>query len=217
MNTLYLWDTPNGHKPAIMLEELGEPWNLVPVDISKGTQFSADFVKINPNSKIPAFVDDDVVLFESGAILQYLAEKHRRFLAPSGQERATALSWCYWQAGGLGPMLGQWGHFVFIDERHPYAIERYLTETIRLYEVLEQRLSEVPYLAGDEYSIADMMSFPWVKSGNSYLKNEKYQAADRLPHLPNLDRWIDKIDSRPAVKAALERVTNETGSASGDG
>ena len=207
MKKLYTWNTPNGQKPAILLEELGATYQLVAVDVTNEAQFSEEFVTLNPNSKIPAFVDDDVVLFESGAILQHLADQHSRFLAQSGQDRATTLSWCYWQVGGLGPMVGQWAHFVQADEELPYAINRYLLETIRLYEVLEKRLSEVLFLAGADYSIADMMSFPWAKGGLTYLK--KFESADRLPPLPNVNRWIDEIDARPAVKAAFERLTKE--------
>ena len=206
MKKLYTWNTPNGQKPAILLEELGATYELIPVDITNAAQFSDDFVRINPNGKIPAFVDDDVVLFESGAILQHLADEHGRFLAQRGQERATTLSWCYWQVGGLGPMIGQWGHFVQADEKLPYAIERYFVETIRLCEVLEKRLSEAPFLAGADYTIADMMSFPWAKGGLMYLKGS--ETADRLPPLPNVNRWIDEIDARPAVKSAFERLGN---------
>ena len=206
MKQLYTWNTPNGQKPAILLEELDEEYELIPVDITKGAQFSPDFVKINPNSKIPAFVDDGIVLFESGAILQHLADERGRFLARRGQERATALSWCYWQVGGLGPMIGQWGHFVSAEDKLPYAIERFLAETIRLYRVLDRRLGETTYLAGDSYSIADIMSFPWAKGGLMYLRKESNRAADRLPPLPNVERWIEEIDARPAVKVAFERL-----------
>ena len=201
MKKLYTWNTPNGQKPAILLEELGQPYEMIFVDIGSGEQFNEEFVAINPNSKIPAFTDDDIVLFESGAILQYLADKYSRFIAPNGQDRATALSWCYWQVGGLGPMIGQWGHFIQADEKLPYAINRYLVETIRLYRVLEKRLSEVPYLAGAEYTIADMMSFPWAKGGLRYLKNS--ESAEHLPELANVNRWINEIDARPAVKLPL--------------
>ena len=214
MKKLYTWNTPNGQKPAILLEELGEKYELVPVDITNAAQFSADFGKVNPNSKIPAYADDDIVLFESGAILQHLADERGRFLALRGQERATTLSWCYWQVGGLGPMIGQWAHFIRADEKLPYAIDRYLTEIIRLYHVLERRLGEATYLAGDNYSIADMMSFPWAKGGLMYLRNEENRAADRLPPFPGVDRWIEKIDARPAVKTAIERLAKETDSAS---
>ena len=214
MKKLYTWNTPNGQKPAILLEELGGTYELVPVDITNAAQFSEDFVRINPNSKIPAYVDEDIVQFESGAILQHLADEHGRFLAPRGQERAATLSWCYWQVGGLGPMVGQWAHFILADKKLPYAIDRYLIETIRLYRVLERRLGEAAYLAGDNYSIADMMSFPWAKGGLMYLRNEKNQAADRLPPLPNVDRWIGVIDARPAVKTAFERLAKATDAAS---
>lgn len=209
MKTLYTWNTPNGQKPAILLEELGLSYDLIPVNITNAEQFEKKFVEINPNSKIPAYVDGDTILFESGAILQHLADEHGRFIAPGGPERASVLSWCYWQVGGLGPMVGQWAHFALAGEKLPYAIDRYLTESVRLFQVLETRLGDVPFLAGGSYSIADMMSFPWAKGGLMYLRNESNGAVDQLPSFPNVDRWIEEIDARPAVQAAFARLTKE--------
>lgn len=205
MRTLYTWNTPNGQKPAILMEELGLTYEIMPIDIGKEAQNAEAFLKLNPNAKIPAFVDDDVTLFESGAILLHLAEQNGQFLPPERQARADVLAWTFWQVGGLGPMIGQWGHFLMAEEKIPYATERYLAETIRLFEVLETRLTEAKYLAGDTYSIADMMSFPWAKGGLQYLEQA---AADRLPDLPQTRRWIAEIDARPAVIAALSKMDN---------
>ncbi len=205
MRTLYTWNTPNGQKPAILLEELGLTYDIKPVNISNGDQNKADFVRLNPNGKIPALVEDETTLFESGAILLHLAEKNGQFLPHDGQARADALAWTFWQVGGLGPMIGQWGHFLMAEEKLPYAIERYLAETIRLFEVLETRLTDATYLAGDAYSIADMMSFPWAKGGLQYLEQA---TAGRLPALTQTRRWIAEIDKRPAVITALSKLDN---------
>lgn len=203
MTTLYTWNTPNGQKPAILLEELGQDYDVQPVDIGNGDQNIAAFLKVNPNAKIPALRDEDITVFESGAILLHLAEKHGRFLPTQGQARADALAWAFWQVGGLGPMIGQWGHFLMAEEKLPYAVERYLSETLRLFGVLENRLSEATYLAGDMYSIADMMSFPWARGGLIYLDRS---APDRLPDLPHTRRWISEIEQRPAVQAAFGKL-----------
>ena len=205
MITLYSWNTPNGQKPAILLEALGLDYTLVPIDVSNGEQHGPDFEKLNPNEKIPTLQLGETTIFESGAILVTLAEQNDRFLPSTGQARADALAWTFWQVGGLGPMIGQWGHFLMADETLPYAIERFLSETLRLFAVLEKRLSGNPFLAGDAYSIADMMSFPWAKGGLEYLENA---AADRLPDLTNVRDWIDRINARPAVKTALARIAN---------
>ena len=203
MITLHTWNTPNGQKPAILLEELGLDYDIVRVDIGAGAQDTPAFRALSPNGKIPALIDGDVTLFESGAILLHLAQKHAAFLPEGGQARADALAWTFWQVGGLGPMIGQWGHFLMAPENLPYAIERFLAETLRLYSVLEARLGAQPYLAGDTYSIADMMSFPWAKGGLSYLEGA---AADRLPPLPATRRWIAEIEARPAVARAAARL-----------
>ncbi|MFK7792747.1 MAG: glutathione S-transferase N-terminal domain-containing protein [Devosiaceae bacterium] len=203
MITLHTWNTPNGQKPAIMLEELGLTYDVVMVDIGKGDQHQPGFRKLSPNSKIPALVDGDVTLFESGAILMHLAEKHGQFLPTQGQARADALAWTFWQVGGLGPMMGQWGHFLRAEEKVPYAIERYLAESIRLLEVMEERLSANAHLAGNDYTIADMMIFPWLKGGYQFLSKA---TSDRLPALTATRAWIDTIDARPAVQAGLARL-----------
>jgi GST-like protein len=197
MITLYTWATPNGRKVSIMLEECALPYVVRPVDITRGEQFAADFVAINPNSKIPAIVDDGgrLAVFESGAILVYLAEKSGRFLPDSGPARYAALQWLMFQMGGVGPIFGQAHHFRrFAPAPVPYAIERYDNETRRLYGVLDARLATVPCLAG-EYSIADMATFPWVA-------RHEWQGVD-LDDFPNVRRWFDEIGSRPAVQRGM--------------
>lgn len=202
MNTLYTWNTPNGQKPAILLEELQVAYELVPVDITRGAQFEADFVRVNPNSKIPAYADNHVTVFESGAILEYLADQHGTFLAKAGQARATALAWCHWQVGGLGPSIGQWAHFAAKAEStepgglSSYAADRFLNEALRLLKVLDNRLADASYVAGDAYSIADIMSYPWVLGGLDRLKPA---AGAALPELTHIERWLTAISARPAV------------------
>lgn len=203
MLTLYTWDTPNGLKPAILLEELGLDYAVEPIDIGKGDQHTQAFRALNPNGKIPALVDDDLTLFESGAILVHLAEKHGAFLPEGGRERADTLSWTFWQVGGLGPMIGQWGHFSRLEDKHAYAIERYLAESIRLLEVMECRLAQGPYLAGEPYTIADMMSYPWVKGGYRFLSKA---SQDRLPPLKAVRSWVERIGEREAVQRAEARL-----------
>jgi len=199
MLDLYLWTTPNGYKPLILLEELGAPHTLHPVNLGKGEQHSPDFLRINPNGKIPALVDgagtpEQVFVFESGAILIYLAEKFGRFLPPSGQARANVLAWLMFQMGGVGPMFGQLAHFRGAKEKIDYAIDRYRNEAERLYGVLDKRLGESAYLAG-EYSIADMATYPWANAfGFLGIEREKF---------PNVGRWLDEIAARPAVAKAM--------------
>lgn len=198
MITLYTWGTPNGRKVSIMLEECGLPYAVRPIDITRGDQFAPAFVQINPNSKIPAIVDDEgpVTVFESGAILIYLAEKTGRFLPAAGPERYAALQWLMFQMGGVGPMFGQTHHFLrFAPEKVPYAIDRYGKETRRLYGVLDARLAEVPYLAG-EYSIADMATFPWVARHEWHGIN--------IDDFANVRRWFEAVGSRSAVKTGME-------------
>ncbi|MFA7292133.1 MAG: glutathione S-transferase N-terminal domain-containing protein [Rhodocyclaceae bacterium] len=198
MITLYTWGTPNGRKVSIMLEECGLPYVVQPVDITRGEQFDPAFVSLNPNAKIPAIVDDDgpLTLFESGAILVYLAEKTGRFLAPSGPARYAALQWLMFQMGGVGPMFGQTHHFLrFAPEPVPYAIDRYSKETRRLYGVLDARLADNDYLAED-YSIADMATFPWVA-------RHEWQKID-LAEFANVSRWFADVGSRSAVKRGME-------------
>lgn len=201
MIDLYYWTTPNGHKITIFLEETGLPYRLIPVNIGKGDQFEPEFLKHSPNNKIPAIVDtkpedggEPVSVFESGAILVYLAEKTGRFIGETPRQRLDVLQWLFWQMGGLGPMAGQNHHFnAYAPTNIPYAIDRYVKETARLYAVMDKRLGEQPYLAGD-YSIADMASYPWV------VPHERQQ--QNLDDFPHLKRWFHAIAERPAVQRA---------------
>ncbi len=201
MIELYTWGTPNGRKVSIMLEECALPYRVRPIDITKGEQNAPAYCAINPNSKIPAIVDDDgpggqpLTLFESGAILIYLAEKTGRFLPADPVGRAHTLQWLMFQMGGIGPMFGQTHHFrKFAPEPVPYAIERYSRETRRLYGVLDARLAEVEYLAGN-YSIADIATYPWVA-------RHEWQGID-LDHFPQVARWATAIANRPAVERGM--------------
>ena len=201
MIDLYYWGTPNGHKIPIFLEETGLPYNLHRVDIGKGDQFKPEFLKISPNKRIPAIVDtapkgggDPISLFESGAILLYLAEKTGRFIPDDIRGRAEVLQWLFWQVGSLGPMAGQNGHFnTYAPEKIPYAMERYTKETSRLYGVLNKRLADREFIAGD-YSIADMASYPWIVPHKSHKQD--------IETFPHLKRWFDDIAKRPAVVKA---------------
>ncbi len=201
MIDLYTWGTPNGRKVSIMLEETGLDYRVRTVDIGKGEQFVPDFVAVNPNSKIPAIVDHDgpggqpFSLFESGAILVYLAEKTGRFLPAEPRGRYETLQWLMFQMGGFGPMLGQAHHFRrFAPETVPYAVERYTKEARRLYGVLEARLAQADYVAGD-YSIADMALWPWTQRAD-------WQGID-FADLPHVRRWSDAIAARPAVQRGM--------------
>ncbi|HEX6979797.1 MAG TPA: glutathione S-transferase N-terminal domain-containing protein [Alphaproteobacteria bacterium] len=201
MIDLYAWPTPNAFKVSIMLEETGTPYRVFAVDITKGDQFKADFLKMNPNNKMPVIVDSDgpdgqpITIFESGAILLYLAEKTGRFIPRDVRGRYAVTQWLMFQMASIGPMLGQVHHFrVYAPEPIPYAVERYTNEARRLYNVLDRRLGEVSYLAGD-YSIADMAVFPWIRP-------YKRQGLD-INDFPNLKRWFDAIDERPAVQRGL--------------
>jgi GSH-dependent disulfide-bond oxidoreductase len=203
---LYYWPTPNGHKITIFLEETGTPYKLFPVNIGTGEQFNPDFLKISPNNRMPAMVDDDpaekgppISVFESGAILLYLAEKTGKLLPRDLRGRWTALEWLFWQMGGLGPMSGQNNHFAnYAVEKLPYAIKRYLDETNRLYGVLDKQLATHEYIA-DAYSIADMACYPWTVPPERYGQN--------LNEFPNLKRWWETMRDRPAVKRAYELGT----------
>jgi GST-like protein len=202
MIDLYTWPTPNGHKIHIALEELGLPYTVHAVDIGEGDQFKPEFLKISPNNRIPAIVDRDgpqgqpMPLFESGAILIYLAEKTGRLLAARGNARYTAITWLMFQMGGIGPMLGQAHHFrAYAPEKIPYAIDRYTNEAKRLYGVLDRRLGEADYLAG-EYGIADIATFPWLR----YWERQGVVLSD----YPNVQRWFGAIEKRPAVERALK-------------
>jgi GST-like protein len=203
---LYTWTTPNGRKISIFLEEAGLPYRVHPVNIGKDEQFSPEFLKIAPNNKIPAIVDHDapggpVSLFESGAILLYLAEKTGKFLAPSGPERIAALEWLFWQMGGLGPMLGQLGFFAGrAPEKSAIAIERFTTECHRLLNVMNQRLAHHRYLAGEAYSIADIACYAWTYAATTYHAGV---APDAVPPMPHVRRWLDELGARPAVQRGM--------------
>lgn len=204
MIDLYYFPTPNGHKITIFLEEAGLEYNIVPVDIRAGDQFRPEFLAISPNNKMPAIVDHQgpdnqpLSVFESGAILQYLAEKTGLFYGRNATNRIQVLEWLTWQIAGFGPMLGQNHHFnQYAPEKVPYAIERYTTETRRLYKVLNEQLEGRDYIAGD-YSIADIAAFPWA------LGAEKQQVD--LAALPNVKNWIERMNTRPAVQSALAKA-----------
>jgi GST-like protein len=197
MIDLYTFTTPNGRKASIMLEEVELPYNVHNIDITKGDQFKPEFVAINPNSKIPAIVDQDtgITVFESGAILIYLAKKTGKLLPTSDKEHFQVLSWLMLQMGSVGPMLGQLNHFKkFAPEKIPYAIERYEKETLRLYSVLEGQLKEQEFLCGN-YSIADIATYPWIA-----LYEWQGLTLDSHPHLK---RWVETIQQRPAVERGM--------------
>ena len=206
MIDFYYWTTPNGHKVTLFLEEAGLEYNVRPINIGKGDQFEPAFLKIAPNNRIPAIVDNDPIgggesisIFESGAILEYLADKTGKFLAKSGPKRYDALQWLYWQMGGFGPMLGQNHHFnKHAAEKVPYAIARYENETRRLYRILNEQLSGKNFIIGDDYTIADMACYPWALYADSQNVN--------LNDYPNVQAWIKRIDERPATKAAYALV-----------
>jgi GSH-dependent disulfide-bond oxidoreductase len=205
MIDLYYWTTPNGHKITIFLEEAELPYTIKPINIGKGDQFQPDFLKISPNNRIPAIVDqapsdggEPISVFESGAILQYLAEKTGKFLPSDIRGRTEVMQWLFWQMGGLGPMLGQNHHFSqYAPEKIPYAINRYVKETERLYGVLDDRLADRAFVAG-EYSIADMAAYPWIVPYERQGQN--------LDDFPNLNRWFQSIQSRPAVQQAYAKA-----------
>ena len=215
MIDLYSWPTPNGHKVHIMLEECGLKYRIHGINIRTGDQFKPEFIKVSPNNRIPAIVDHDgpdgkpLSLFESGAILIYLAGKTGRFLPHDLHDRYAALQWLMWQMGGVGPMFGQANHFrAYAVEKITYAIERYTNEANRLTGVLDKRLSEAEYLAGDEYSIADMAVFPWMR-------NAERRGID-LAAYPNAHRWFKAIDARPAVMRAVQVLSDVHNSAPHD-
>lgn len=199
---VFSWPTPNGHKVHIMLEECGLPYTLHPVNIGAGEQFKPEFLAISPNNKIPAITDPagpdgrPISLFESGAILLYLAKKTGRFGAASERAHFELLQWLMFQVGGVGPMLGQAHHFrLYAAEKLPYAIDRYTNEAGRLYGVIDRRLRQSPFLAGDSYSIADIAVFPWLRTW----ERQGVQLAD----FPHVLRWFDGIAARPAVQRAV--------------
>ncbi|MGH6988964.1 MAG: glutathione S-transferase N-terminal domain-containing protein [Stellaceae bacterium] len=202
---LYYWPTPNGHKVTLFLEETEIPYEIHPVNIGKGDQFKRDFLKISPNNRMPAIIDNapadggaPISVFESGAILLYLAEKTGKFIAPDLRGRVEVLEWLFWQMGGLGPMAGQNNHFAhYAPEKIPYAIDRYVKETARLFAVMDGRLGNHAFLAGD-YSIADMACYPWT---TAYAR-----MGQNIDDFPNLKRWQDTIKARPASQRAYERA-----------
>ena len=202
MIDLHYWTTPNGHKVTMFLEEAGLPYRIIPVNISAGDQFKPEFLAIAPNNRIPAIVDHDaaggpVSLFESGAILLYLADKIGRFIPPATQvqARAEVLQWLFWQMGGLGPMAGQNHHFSqYAPEKIPYAINRYVNETNRLYGVLNKRLADREFMAGNAYTIADMATYPWI------VPHERQ--GQKLEDFPHLKRWFEAVRARPATERA---------------
>jgi GST-like protein len=198
---LYYWPTPNGHKIRIMLEECGLPYRVKPVDIGKGDQFKPKFLKISPNNKMPAIVDPDgpggepISIFESGAILQYLGRKTRKFYPRAERARVAVDAWLFWQVGGLGPMAGQAHHFrVYASEKVAYGIERYTKETTRLYGVFDKRLRGRSFIA-DDYSIADIAAYPWVLSWE--------KQGQVLDDFPRIKAWLERISARDAVRRAL--------------
>jgi len=206
MIELFYWTTPNGHKITMFLEESGLPYRITPINISSGAQFAPDFLAISPNNRIPAIIDHApsdggpaISVFESGAILQYLAEKSGQFLPTDIRGRAEVSQWLFWQMGGLGPMAGQNHHFrQYAPEKLPYAIDRYVNETNRLYGVLNRRLADRPFVAGDAYSIADMAAYPWIVPHERQGQN--------LADFPHLARWFHAIAARPATQRAYARA-----------
>ena len=201
MIQLYTWGTPNGKKVSIMLEEIGLPYEVHPVNLQQGDQFKPEYLAINPNNKIPSIIDDEgqdgkpFTLFESGAILMYLAEKSGKLLPADARQRYTVIQWLMFQMGGVGPMFGQANYFYRLEEKIPYAIERFHKEARRLYNVLDQELGRKDYLAG-EYSIADIATYPWV------WRHEMHRV--KLEEYPNVKRWYDAISKRPAVQRGME-------------
>jgi len=211
MITLYTWKTPNGRKPAIMLEEVGLPYTVRGIDISADEQFDPAFLALSPNNKVPAIVDGDAdggeqAVFESGAILTYLAQKSGRLLPLAGPGHWVTLQWLHWSIGGLGPMLGQLGFFaVRSDEKAPLAIERFTEEGKRLLSVLEKRLAKAPYVAGREYSIADIVSYPWLHAARTMMAPV---LGDTFAASPAIGDWMARLGERPAVARGM-RVLEE--------
>jgi GST-like protein len=198
---LYTWATPNGRKVSVMLEEVGLPYKEIPINISKKEQFQPHFLKISPNNRIPAIVDPDgpdgkpISVFESGAIMIYLGEKTGKLIPKDARKRVAMFEWLMWQMGGFGPMLGQAHHFLGMDKPDEYGVERYLKETQRLYGVLDRRLADNDYVAGDEYSIADIAILGWAH------RHERHKVD--LAKFPNVKRWYDTLWERPAVKKGM--------------
>ena len=208
MIDVYFWPTPNGYKVTMMLEELGLEYKVIPVNIGKGDQFAPEFLKISPNNRMPAIIDHEgpggepFPIFESGAILMYLAEKHGKLMPSDMREKYEVIEWLMFQMASVGPMLGQAHHFrVYAPEKLQYAIDRYTNEARRIYNVIEKRLSEVPYLAGQKYSIADIAVYPWLVPHNMQGQN-----LDDTPHLKN---WFEEIRNRPATQRGFAVMGEE--------
>jgi GSH-dependent disulfide-bond oxidoreductase len=206
MIQLYSWATPNGHKIHIMLEECGLKYEVIPVNIGAGDQFKPDFLKISPNNKMPAIIDTDgpdgkpISIFESGAILIYLAAKTGKFMPKSDRDKYSVLQWLMFQMGGVGPMLGQNHHFrTYAPEKLPYAIDRYTNEAKRIYGVIDRQLAANPYIAGKTYTIADMAIYPWLRNW----KNQGIELSD----FPHLKKWFDGLEKRPAVQRGCQMLT----------
>ena len=205
MIELYYWPTPNGHKITLFLEEAGVPYEIHPVNIGTGDQFKPDFLKFSPNNRMPAIIDtapadggEPISVFESGAILIYLANKTEKFFGHDQRSKVDILQWLMWQMGGLGPMAGQNGHFnVYAPEKVPYAIARYVNETNRLYGVLDRQLAGREWVAGGAYSIADMAIYPWIVPHEAHKQD--------LDDFPNIKRWFEAIKARPATIRAYEK------------
>jgi GST-like protein len=219
MIDLYYWTTPNGHKVTLFLEETGLPYRIHPINIGKGEQFAPEFLAVSPNNRIPAIVDKEpagggapVSVFESGAILLYLAEKTGRFIATDPRGRAEVLQWLFWQMGGLGPMAGQAHHFrIYAPEKLDYAVKRYTDECNRLYGVLNKRLADRAFVAGKDYTIADMAAYPWI------VPHERQ--GQTLDDFPNLKRWFETIKARAATVRAydiVQKVNPQAGKPMGD-
>ncbi|HEX8302243.1 glutathione binding-like protein [Sphingomonas sp.] len=205
MIELYYWPTPNGHKATLFLEEAALDYEIKPVNIGTGDQFNPDFLKFSPNNRMPAIIDrapadggEPISVFESGAILIYLANKAGKFFGADQREKIEVLQWLMWQMGGLGPMAGQNGHFnIYAPEKVPYAIDRYTNETNRLYGVLDRRLAGREFVAGGSYSIADMAIYPWIVPHEAHKQ--------KLDDFPDVKRWFEAIAARPATIRAYER------------
>ncbi|BAZ70435.1 MAG: glutathione S-transferase N-terminal domain-containing protein [Pelatocladus maniniholoensis HA4357-MV3] len=206
MIELYYWTTPNGHKITMFLEEAELPYTIIPVNLGAGDQFKPEFLKIAPNNRIPAIIDHEpadggepISVFESGAILLYLAEKAGKLISNNIRDRTEVLQWLFWQMGGLGPMAGQNHHFSqYAPEKIPYAINRYVNETARLYAVLNKRLSDREFVAGNNYSIADIAIYPWIVPYE--------RQGQKLEDVPHLKRWFETIQARPATIRAYEKA-----------
>jgi GSH-dependent disulfide-bond oxidoreductase len=215
MIDVFSWPTPNGHKVHVMLEECGLPYRALPINIGAGDQFKPDFLKISPNNKIPAITDPDgpdgkpLSLFESGAILVYLAAKTGKFMPKSDRAKYEVLEWLMFQMGSVGPMLGQAHHFrMYAPEKIPYAIDRYSNEAKRIYGVIDRRLAQAPWLAGAQYTIADIATFPWLRSW----QNQGIVLSD----FPHLEAWFNKIAERPAVQRGVKVLADMRRPITGD-